>query len=83
MLILAAVVPACPENHHNQKQMLDALGVEGFEWGTIMDLKMSLCLTGKSGGGSKFGCPYCDMAKPYTDSEYHLLTLASRPSKAP
>ena len=77
MLILAAAVPSCPENHHNQKEMLDALGIEGLEWGTTVDLKMALCLTGKSSGQLTYGCPYCDMAKPYDDKEYNLLTLAN------
>lgn len=76
MLILAAVIPSCPENHHNQKEMLNALGIEGLEWGTTVDLKMALCLTGKSGGQLTYGCPFCDMAKPYKETEYNLLTLA-------
>ena len=55
--------------------MLDALGMEDLEWITTVDLKMALCLVGKSGGGATFGSPYCDMAKPYKESEYKLLTL--------
>ena len=47
-LILAAVVPSCPENHHNQKVMLDALGMDGLEWSTTVDLKMALCLVGRN-----------------------------------
>lgn len=74
-LHLAAVIPACPENYHNQKAMLEALGMEGLEWGTTVDLKMSLCLLGKSMGQLTFGCPYCDMAKPYREPDYNLLTL--------
>ena len=74
-LLLAAVIPACPENHHNQKVMLDALGMDGLEWGTTVDLKMALCLVGKSSGQLTFGCPFCDMAKPYEDTDYNLLTL--------
>ena len=74
-LQLAAVIPACPENYHNQKVMLESLGMEGLEWGTTVDLKMSLCLLGKSMGQLTYGCPYCDMAKPYQESEYNLLTL--------
>ena len=55
--------------------MLEALGMEGLEWGTTVDLKMALCLTGKSSGQLTFGCPYCDMSKPYQESEYTLLSL--------
>ena len=74
-LILAAVIPNCPENYHNQKNMLCALGLSGLEWGTTVDLKMALCLCGKSGGLLTYGCPFCDMPKPYKESEYNLLTL--------
>ena len=74
-LLLAAIVPACPENHSNQRAMLDALGMDGLEWSSTVDLKMALCLIGKSGGGLTYGCPYCTMAKPYEESEYDLLTL--------
>ena len=38
-LILAAVVPNCPENHHNIKQILKSLGMEGLEWGFTIDSK--------------------------------------------
>ena len=75
MLLLAAVVPSCPENYHNQKTMLNALGMEGLEWGTTVDLKMAMCLVGKAGGQPSYGCPFCDMAKPYQDTEFNLLTL--------
>ena len=30
-LFLASVVPETPENHHNQKQMLESIGMEGLE----------------------------------------------------
>lgn len=75
MLLLAGVVPNCPENYHNQKAMLDSLGMEGLEWGTTVDLKMAMCLVGKASGQPTYGCPYCDMAKPYQDQDYNLLTL--------
>ena len=74
-LLLAAVVTCCPENHHNQKTMIQSLGMEGLEWGTTVDLKMAMCLIGKAGGQPTYGCPYCDMAKPYVASEFNLLKL--------
>ena len=49
-LFLAAVVPGVPENHFNQRALLEALGMEGVEWSMTVDLKMALCLVGKSGG---------------------------------
>ena len=36
---------------------------------------MSLCLLEKSIGQPTFGYPYCDMAKPYREPDYNLLTL--------
>ena len=74
MLILVAAVPG---NHHNQKDMIEALGIEGLEWVTTVDLKMALCLTGKSSDQLTYGCPFCDLPKPYEDEEYNLLTLAN------
>ena len=75
-LFLAAVVPGVPENHHNQKVLLNALGMEGIEWSMTVDLKMAICLTGKASGQPTFGCPFCDMGKPYTAETYNLLTLS-------
>ena len=40
-LLLAAIVPCCPENHYNKK-ILNSMGVEGLEWGTTVDLKMAM-----------------------------------------
>ena len=75
-LFLAAVVPGVPENHHNQQVLLNALGMEGLEWSTTVDLKMAMCLVGKASGQPTFGCPFCDMAKPYTAETYNLLKLS-------
>lgn len=74
-LFLAAVVPCVPENHHNQGVLLQALGMEGLEWSMTVDLKMANCLVGKSSGQPTFGCPFCDMPKPYTAATYNLLRL--------
>ena len=74
-LFLAAVVPGTPENHHNQKTLLDALGMEGLEWSMTVDLKMANCLVGKSAGQPTFGCCFCDMGKPYMEDDYNLLKL--------
>ena len=41
-----------------------------------VDLKMANCLVGKSSGQPTYGCPFCDMPKPYTSSTYNLLRLA-------
>ena len=49
--------------------------MEGLEWASTTDLKMALMLIGKSSGQLTFGCPFCDMAKPYLDDSYQLLTL--------
>ena len=49
--------------------------MEGVEWSMTVDLKMALCLVGKSGGQLTFGCPFCDMPKPYTANGYNLLKL--------
>ena len=68
-LLLAAVVPGTPENFHNQKTMLEALGMEGLEWSMTVDLKMANCLVGKASGQPKYGCCFCDMGKPYKDEE--------------
>ena len=32
-LFLAAVVPKTREKNHNQRQLIEALGMEGLEWG--------------------------------------------------
>ena len=74
-LFLTAVVPGVPENHFNQKALLEALGMEGVEWSMTVDLKMAMCLVGKSPGQPTFGCPFCDMPKPYTANGYNLLKL--------
>ena len=74
-LFIAAVVPKTPENNHNQRQLLQALGMEGLEWGCTTDLKMALVLVGKSSGQLTYGCPFCDMSKPYHDESYKLTTL--------
>ena len=66
-LFLASVVPETPENHHNQKQMLESIGMEGLEWGSTTDIKMALLLVGKSNGQLTFGCPFCNICAPYMD----------------
>ena len=63
------------QNYHNQKQILQALGMEGLEWSSTTDLKMALILIGKSTGQLTYGCPFCDMAKPFTVKDYSLNTL--------
>ena len=35
-LFIAAVVPKTPENNHNQRQLITALGMEGLEWAVGM-----------------------------------------------
>ena len=75
--LLAAIVNCCPENHYNQKIMLNSMLIERLEWGTTVDLKMAMSEVGKSGGQSTYGCPYCDMPKPYQDGEFNLLSLAN------
>ena len=74
-LFLTSVVPETPENHHNQKQMLESIGMEGLEWGSTTDIKMALLLVGKSNGQLTFGCPFCNMRAPYTDDSYDLYSL--------
>ena len=74
-LFVAAVVPKTPENNHNQRQLIQALGMEGLEWGCTTDLKMANILTGKSTGQLTYGCVYCDMPKPYLADSYKLTSL--------
>ena len=74
-LFLAAVVPETPENNHNLCQLIHAMGMEGLEWGSTTDLKMALVLVGKSLGQPTYGCPFCDMSKPYLDESYKLTSL--------
>ena len=74
-MFIASVVPKTPENNHNRRQLIEALGMEGLEWGCTTDLKMAWVLVGKSNGNLTYGCPYCDMPKPYLDDSYKLTTL--------
>ena len=74
-LFIAAVVPKTPENNHNQRQLITALGMEGLEWACTTDLKMGSVLTGKSLGQPTYGCIYCNMPKPFLSDSYELLSL--------
>ena len=74
-LFIAAMVPKTPENNHNQRQLIQSLGMEGLEWGCTTDLKMASTLVGKSLGQPTYGCPFCNMPKPYLDNTYKLYTL--------
>ena len=74
-LFIAAIVPKTPENNHNQKQLIQSLGMEGLEWSCTTDLKMASNLIGKSLGQPTYGCPLCDMPKPYLADSYSLYSL--------
>ena len=59
-LVLLGVIPNVPENYSTVKQVLDNLDIQAVECVTSSDIKMLLTLTGKSNGGPKHGCPFCN-----------------------
>ena len=75
-LLLLSVYPDIPEVHSNLNKILEDLGIEAVEFLVCADIKMLLLLIGKPEGKPTHGCPFCDIATPYSSSQYTLYTVA-------
>ena len=75
-LLLLSVYPDIPEVHSNLYKILEDLGIEAVEFLVCADIKMLLLLIGKPEGKPTHGCPFCDIATPYSSSHYTLYTVA-------
>ena len=75
-LLLPSIYPDILEVHSNLYKILEDLGVEAVEFLVCADIKMLLLLIGKPEGKTTHGCPFCDIATPYSTSYYTLYTVA-------
>ena len=63
-LMLLALTPIS-ERHDNIATILQALNIQGVEYGMSCDIKMVLMLLGKQSASSRHGCPFCTACDPW------------------